>query len=188
MRIATGALIESLGPFADLDGVAQASFTTKKDISPLPIPRLPAGRMDRGSILEIDAHGEYSSLTGASLGLGLHLGTYDDASGSVPAIVTDIVLAAITTGTTPAAWYWRILAKYKCIKTGSSGQIKGGAILFLGTSLTALTITPLPIVAANRVVAINTTVENRIGVSASWGASSASNTIQTYAIDATIKN
>jgi hypothetical protein len=188
MKIATGSLVESLGPFAPGLGAAFASFTTKKDVSPLPIPRLPAGRMEQGSILELDAQGEYSSLTGASLGLGLYLGTYDDAAGSVPAIVTDIVLAAITTGTTPAAWYWRLMGKYKCIKTGSSGQMEGGCILFLGTSLTAMTPSPLPITAGARIVTINTTIENRIGVSASWGASSASNTITTYSLDASILN
>jgi hypothetical protein len=183
MKIASGSLTENLGPFATGLGAAYASFTTKKDVSPLPIPRIPASRVDAGAILEFDAQGEYSSLTGASLGLGLYLGTYDDAAASVPAVVTDIVLAALTTGTTPAAWYWRLFGKYKVIKSGASGSMVGGCTLMLGTSLTALTITPLPITAGARVVAINTTVENRVGVSASWGASSASNTIQTYSLD-----
>lgn len=186
MKIATGSLIENLGPFATGIGAAYASFTTKKDISPLPIPRILPGRLDAGAIMEFEAQGEYSSLTGAALGLGLHLGTYDDALASVPAIVTDIVLAAITTGTTPAAWYWRLRGKYKVIKSGASGQMQGGCILDLGTSLTALTSTPLPITAGARIVAVNTTVENRVGVSASWGASSASNTIQTYSLDVSI--
>lgn len=188
MRIATGSLVESLGPFSIGIGLAYNTFTTKKDVSPLPIPRLPSGRADVGSILEIDAQGEYTSLTGAAMGLGLYLGTYDDAVGSVPAIVTDIVLAAITTGTTPAAWYWRLLGKYKVTKSGASGSMTGGCTLFLGTSLTAMTPSPLPITAGARVVAINTTVENRIGVSGSWGASNAGNQIITYSIDAEIKN
>lgn len=183
MKIATGSMVESLGPFANGIGLAFNTFTTKKDVSPLPIPRIPAGRADLGAILEFDAQGEYSSLTGATMGLGLYLGTYDDAVGSVPAIVTDIVLAAITTGTTPAAWYWRIFGKYKVTKTGASGSMTGGCILHLATSLTALTDSPLPITAAARVVAINTTVENRVGVSGSWGASSVSNQIITYSID-----
>lgn len=187
MKIATGALVESLGPFATGIGTYN-TFTTKKDVSPLPIPRIPASRLDAGAILEIDAQGDYSSLTGAAMGLGLYLGTYDDAAGSVPAIVTDIVLAAITTGTTPAAWYWRIFGKYKILKSGAAGTMEGGCILFLGTSLSALTASPLPIVAANRIVAINTTVENRVGVSGSWGASSASNQIQTYSVEAGIND
>lgn len=188
MKISTGSLVESLGPFAPTIGVAYASFTTKKDVSPLPIPRILAGRLEQGSIIEFDANGEYSSLTGAAMGLGLHLGTYDDAAASVPAIVTDIVLAAITTGTTPASWPWRIRGKYKVIKTGATGQMQGSCILDLGTSLSAITSSSLPITAGARIVAINTSVENRVGVSGSWGASSASNIIQTYTLDVQISN
>lgn len=183
MKLANAALSEALGPFANSIGAAFASFTTKKDISPLPIPRIPGGRLEVGSILEFKAQGEYSSLTGAAMGLGLYLGTYDDASASVPAITTDIVLAAITTGTTPAAWFWRLHGIYKVIKTGASGSMVGGCVMDLGTSLTALTTSPLPITAVARTVAINTTIDNRVGVSASWGASSASNTITTHLLN-----
>lgn len=183
MRIATGGLTETYGPYANGIGLAFNTFTTKKDVSPLPIPRIPAFRLDVGSILLFDAWGEYSSLTGATMGLGLYLGTYDDAVGSVPAISTDIVLASITTGTTPAAWLWHIQGKYKVVKTGSAGSMTGSCILDLGTSISALTSTVLPITAAARVVAINTTIDNRVGVSGSWGASSGSNQIITYTID-----
>ena len=182
MKLATGAFKETFGPYATGIGAAFNAFTTKKDVSPLPIPRIPANFLQGGSLLEFDAQGEYSSLTGATMGLGLYLGTFlDDAT--VPAIVTDIVLASITTGTTPAAWYWHMHGKYRITKTGSAGSMTGGCILDLGTSISALTSTVLPITAAARVVAINTTVDNRVGVSGSWGASSASNQIITYSVD-----
>lgn len=181
MKVATGALRESLGPFATGIGLAKNTFTTKADISPLPIPRIPAGRCDGGCILEFDAQGEYSSLTGATMGLGLYLGTYLD-DGVTPAIVTDIVLSSTVTGTTPAAWYWRIFGQYKVTKTGAAGSMTGGCTFLLGTSLTAMTASPLPITAGARVVAINTSVENRVGVSGSWGASSASNQFIVYSI------
>jgi hypothetical protein len=116
------------------------------------------------------------------MGLALYLGTFlDDAT--LPVISTDIVLASITTGTTPAAWLWHLQGKYKITKTGSAGSMTGSCILDLGTTISADTISILPITAAARVVAINTTIDNRVGVSGSFGASSASNQIITYSID-----
>jgi hypothetical protein len=58
--------------------------------------------------------------------------------------------------------------------------------LEFGTSLTAFTSVPIPITKALRTVAISTIVENAIGVSATWSASSGSNEIITYALTASI--
>lgn len=183
MKLANAALLELMGPFALDKGAAFATFTTKKDVSPLPIPRIPAGRLEVGTFIKIEAEGEYSCATGVTAAPGLYLGTYDDAAGSVPAIVTDVaVAAAITTGTTPTAWPWRMEWRGKVTKTGASGSMIGSGDLEFGTALNTYSTVPIPQVAANRVVAINTTVENRVGVSWTWGASAGGNTVTTYQV------
>lgn len=189
MRLATGALIEAMGPFSIDKGAVFGTFTTKKDVSPLPIPRIPAGRFDVGTIVKIEAEGEYTCATGIVATPGLYLGTYDDAAGSIPAIVTDIALAsAITTGTTPTAWPWRMEWRGKVTKTGTAGVLIGEGDIEFGTSLIAFASTPIPITAALRTVAVNTTVENRIGVSWTWGTSGAGNNVQTYQISVQLFN
>lgn len=189
MKIATGSFKESFAPFAPYPGAAFASFTTKKDVSPLPIPRIPAGRLELGSIIEIEAEGEYST-TGTPNGTwGLYLGTYDDASGSTPTITTDIALSSvIVTPSAAAAFPWRMRWRGKVNKTGSSGTVIGTGELIQGTSLTAQSTFPIPITLALRTVAINTTIDNRIGVSFTWGTSSASNSVTTYIVTADVVN
>ena len=189
MKIATGAFFETFGPYAQYGGAAFNTFTTKKDVSPLPIPRIPAGRLELGSVIKIEAEGEYST-TGTPNGTwGLYLGTFDDASGSVPAITTDIALSSvIVTPSGAAAFPWRMEWRGKVIKTGSSGSMIGNGDLEQGTSLTAYTTFPIPITAALRTVAINTTIDNRIGVSFTWGTSSISNSVTTYNITVAVLN
>jgi len=186
MKLANSALQEWMGPFANDVGIAYNTFTTKKDVSPLPIPRIPAGRLELGTIIKIEAEGEYSCATGVVATPGLHTSlSYDGAVGSVPAIDHDIALAsAITTGTNPAAWPWRMEWRGKVTKLGTAGSMKGNGTLEFGTSLIAYLAANqvLPITAALRTVAINTFVDNNIGVSWTWGASAAGNTVTTYQI------
>lgn len=181
-------LVNCVGPFAQASGAAFNTFTTKKDVSPLPIPRILPGMVRAGSIIKIEAEGEYSSLTGASLTLGLYHGTHTGDT-TAPTITGDIALSSvITTGTTPAAWPWRMEWRGKVTKTGSAGSMIGHGNLELGTSLTAFSDVPIPITAALRTVAIDTTTDRAIGVSGTWGASSASNQIITYSISVLILN
>lgn len=183
MKLGGASIVECFGPFSTDKGAAFASFTTKKDVSPLPIPRIPGGILVVGDVLEVEAEGEYSCATGVAATAGLYLGTFDDATGSTPAITTDIALSSvITTGTNPAAWSWHMRWRGKITKTGTSGSMIGYGNLDFATSLTALTTSPIPITAALRVVAINTTIDNRVGVSWTWGASAAGNTVTTYIV------
>lgn len=186
MKLGGSSITESFGPFAPILGAAFNTFTTKQDVSPRPggMPRIPAGALNIGDRLEFQAEGEASSTGTPSLTLGLYLGTFDDASGSTPAITTDIIISAATAIATGAAWPWRLWAQAKVIKTGSSGLLNVWGLLFFPTSLTAVTISLLPATAAARQVAINTTIDNRIGVSGTWSASSVSNQVITYGIDA----
>jgi hypothetical protein len=182
VKLGGASIVECFGPFATAGGVAANTFTTKRDISPLPIPRIPGGILFVGDVIKIEAEGEYSCATGVVATPGLHLGTYAD-DGTTPVVVTDIALAsAITTGTSPAAWPWRMEWRGKVTKTGSSGTMLGEGDIEFGTALTTFSGTPIPITAALRTVAINTTVDNRVGVSWTWGASAAGNTVTCYNI------
>jgi hypothetical protein len=70
----------------------------------------------------------------------------------------------------------------KVTKTGSSGSVTGWGELLFGTSLTAISLLANPVTLALRTFAINTTIDNRIGVSWTWGASASGNTVTTYLI------
>jgi hypothetical protein len=179
-------LCEPVSPFAPAIGTAFTTFTAKKSIDPLPVPVIPAGKLRAGSVIKIEAEGEYSSLTGAALTLGFWFGT------RALAITNDIALSSvITTGTTPAAWPWRMEWRGKVTTAGAAAasSITGQGNLELGTSLTVFSDFPIPITAALRTfTTFDTTIERAIGVSATWGASSASNSIACHSCTCQILN
>jgi len=185
MKLGGASIVECFGPFATVSGTAANTFTTKRDVSPLPIPRIPAGTLFVGDVIKIEAEGEYSCTTGSpTIIFGLHLGTYLD-DGVTPTVVTDIALSsAMAPGASAlTAMPWRMEWRGKVTKTGATGTMIGEGDLEFGTSLTAFTGVPIPITAALRTVSpLNTTIDNRVGVSATWSASSASNSITTYNI------
>jgi hypothetical protein len=166
-------LCEPVSPFHQAAGANFASFTTKQDISPVDLPVIPAGKLRKGSKLWVRAHGGYSSLTGAVLTLGFWFGTRTGT------ITGDLSLAgAFTTGTTPADWPFWLDWHGVCTATGPSGQLQGQGQIQFGSSLTAFNAeAPHPLTAALRTVTIDTTIERAIGVSGTWGASSASNIV-----------
>lgn len=178
-------LCEPVGPFPQAASAAFNTFTTKKSVDPLPVPVIPAGKLRRGSRLHLKAYGEYSSLTGASLTLGFWFGT------RALAITGDIALAgAFTTGTTPAAWPWWMEWDGICTLEGTAGTLLGQGQMQFGSSLTAFNAeSPIPVSQALRTVSsFDTTIERAVGVSATWGASSASNQIITNGVRALILN
>jgi hypothetical protein len=181
-------LVNLVGPFAQDKGAAFTTFTTKKDVSPLPIPRILPGMLRAGSVIKIEAEGEYSSTGTPTLIFGLYLGSHDGSIATVPTLTTDIALSSALATSTAAAYPWRMEWRGKVTKIGSTGSMIGNGNVEQGTALTTETTFPMPITAALRTVAINTTVEQAIGVSATWSASSASNSITTYNITVSIMN
>lgn len=166
-------LTEPVGPFATAARVTN-TFSTKQDVSPQPMPVIPAGKLRRGSKLLIKAWGDYSSLTGAVLTLGFWFGTRAGA-------VTDLALAgAFTTGTTPAAWpWWMDWEGILNTDPGTTATLLGQGTVQFGSALTTYNAeSPIPVSAALRTTgAFDTTIERAIGVSATWGASSVSNQV-----------
>lgn len=174
-------LCEPVGPFHTA-ARATNTFTTKQDVSPAPVPVIPGGKLRRGSKIFIKSAGDYSSLTGAVLTLGYWFGT------RALSITGDIALAgAFTTGTTPAAWPWQMHWE-GILNTdpGTTATLLGEGWVQFGSSLTAFNAeTPMPVSAALRTTgSFDTTIERAIGVSATWGASSASNqvTVNTHTV------
>jgi len=165
-------LTEPVAPFHTAARITN-TFTTKQDVSPSPLPVILAGRLRAGTKLIVRAGGDYSSLTAAVLTLGFWFGTRQGT------ITGDLALAgAFTAGTTPAAWPWWMEWHGLCTGVGTAGSVLGQGQIQFGSSLTAFNAeAPLPVTQALRTVTIDTTIERAIGVSATWGASSASNQI-----------
>src|SRR5512146_3304025 len=92
-------LTNAVGPFAQVVGSAFNTFTTKKDVSPLPIPRILPGMLRAGSIIKVEAEGEFSTTGTPTFNAGLYLGTHDGSTSTVPTLTTDIALSStITSG------------------------------------------------------------------------------------------
>jgi hypothetical protein len=166
-------LCEPVGPFQTAVGAAFNTFTTKQNVSPVPIPVIPAGKLRLGSKILIRANGEYSTTGTPTLAWGLWFGT------RALSISGDIALSSvITTPSGAAAFPWMMEWEGVCTAVGTAGALNGQGSLVQGTSLTATATFPIPITQALRSVAsFDTTIERAIGVSATWGASSASNSI-----------
>lgn len=177
-------LTEPVGPFATASGAAFATFTTKKDVSPTPIPVIPAGKLRLGSKILIRANGEYSTTGTPTLTWGFWFGT------RALSITGDIALSSvITTPSAAAAFPWEMEWEGVVNAIGTAGTLLGQGHLIQGTSLTADSTFPIPITAALRTVSsFDTTIERAIGVSATWGTSSGSNSITTYGLTVMVLN
>lgn len=169
------ALCEPVGPFPQTVSNPFNTFTTKQNVTTLGcVPVIPAGKLQAGTKLAISARGNFSTTATPTLSLGFWIGT------RALAITIDLAISsAIATGSGAAAWPWILVWEGMCTKADVSGSLIGQGALKLGTALTTFAAdVPTPITAALRTVAIDTTVERAIGVSAAFGASSVSNQVQ----------
>jgi hypothetical protein len=175
-----------LDPFPETAGAAFNTFTTAKDVSPTPLPTVLGNEIKVGSKIELEAFGEFSTTGTPTLTVQFLFGV---AAGAVSS--GGVVLAAsgaITTGSAAAAWPWHAKWVGTVTAVGTSGSVKGGGVLDLGTSLTAYAASAMPITQALRTVTIDTTVSKTFGVGAAWSASSASNQIIVDTFTAKILN
>jgi hypothetical protein len=165
--------VAPVGPLQIADGTKN-TFTTLVDVSGAPQITLGANQLELGSELEIQASGEFSTTGTPTFTFGFYYGG-----------IAGVALAAssaITTGSGAAAWPW--VMRYRGIvrAIGSAGSIKGQGILYMGSSLTAVNVRPIPEVAASRTVAIDTTAAKAVTFGSACGTSSASNIITCYDI------
>jgi hypothetical protein len=164
-------IVQAVPPIHIANGAAYNTSVTLTDVSPTPPITLNANLLELGSELEINASGEFSTTGTPTLLLGIY---YGGVAGAALA-----ASSAITTGSAAAAWPWQLHYRgvIRAIGSGSNGSINGQGRLYLGTSLTAFTVRPIPETAAARTVAIDTTLAKTVTVGAQWGTSSASNTL-----------
>lgn len=169
-------IVGPLTPLHVADGSAFTTFTTFQDVSPSPQLVIPQQMMDVGMELVIEADGEFSTTGTPTLSIGAWF------NGSAGAAPTSILAqsSAITTGSGAAAWPWALRWAGRLRAIGASGSFKGTGSLMLGTSLTAVSVVPVPITQALRTVSVDTTANRAVGVGAAWGTSSASNSITCY--------
>lgn len=166
-------LCELVGPYPVAASASFASFTTKQNVTTAGnVPVMPAGKLRAGSKLEISACGNFSTTATPTLSLGFWIGTR-----ALSMTIDLAISSAITTGTA-TLWPWKMEWKGFCTTAGVSGALLGQGWMLLGTALTTFAAeVPIPITAALRTVAIDTTIERAIGVSAAYSANSASNAV-----------
>lgn len=150
-------------------GAALASSTTLTDISPAPqFLSQTFGQMYIGQRWRIVAHGIFSTTGTPTLLLGFY---YGGVAGTALAAT-----AATATGSGAAAWPWKLELQMSVRSLGSSGTVWAQGFCDLGTSLTALARTAIPVTNV-QLVTVNTTVNSALTVGAQWGTSSVSNTV-----------
>jgi hypothetical protein len=162
------------GPLKGGASIAQNTFTAARDIpsgeEATSFYTIPGNTLQEGSQIEIYAWGVASNTGTPTLILGVYYG--------LVAGVALAVSAAKTTTTAMSNWPWELWYEGRVTNTGlvADGKIMGKGRWRLPTSATAWTEFHLP-ESAPAVVAIDTTVDKKISIGATWSASSASNTI-----------
>lgn len=149
-------------------GTAYNTSVTITDVSPAPQIILPANLLDVGQVLRLTAFGTFSNTGTPTLILGFYYGG-----------VAGVALAAtgaVTTTTGATNWPWRLEYEGRVRSTGTGGTVMGSGWLNLATSLTAYTQIPVPATAL-ATVTTDTTTAKSLTVGATWGTSSASNTL-----------
>lgn len=178
-------LCEPVGPFPVAASAAFNTFTTKQNVVTLGnVPVIPGGKLRAGSKIEVSAFGNFSTTATPTLSLGFWIGTR-----ALGMTIDLAISSAITTASGAAAFPWKMEWKGFCTKADTAGTLLGQGWLLLGTALTTFAAeVPIPITAALRTVAIDTTIERAMGVSAAYSASSASNQVVVDDIRVIINN
>lgn len=164
---------EPVTPFPRAASAAFNTFTTKQNVVSVGnVPVIPAGKLKAQTKLDISARGNFSTTATPTLGLGFWIGT------RALSMTIDLAISSLITTGTATLWPWIMNWSGFCTADGVTGSLLGQGELLLGTALTTFAASvPIPITAALRTVAIDTTIERAIGVSAAYSASSASNAI-----------
>lgn len=149
-------------------GTAYASSNTATDVSPAPqFQSQTYGPMYVGQRWRWTAYAIASNTSTPTLNLGFY---YGGVAGT--ALITS---GAITTTTAMSNWWWKWEAVSEVITLGSSGTIRTYGWIYIPTSATAVTVQQMS--ATSQDVTINTTSNSSMTAGATWGTSSASNTL-----------
>lgn len=165
-----------IGPFHTADGAAYASSTTLTDVGPTPSIVIPANYLEVGMRLEWVVFGRFSTTGTPTLTLGVYLGTGAIASGQA---VT--VTSALTTpsGVTNQTFRIEGNASVRAVGSGTSATIIGVSEV----SNVTTTATNMAPATAPATLGFDSTIANKIMFGATWGTSSASNTLTCHYFD-----
>lgn len=165
--------VAPLPPLQTADGAAYNTSTTLTDVGPTPQVILPAGMLEIGSRLDFYAFGRYSNTGTPTLTLGVYSGTIAQAIGSAAVLC---VSSALTTVSGVTNRSWRLEGQMQVRAVGTSGSVLSvGEVSNVTTGLTDL----LPATAPTAVT-VDTTVARYLTIGATWGTSSASNTLTVH--------
>lgn len=179
----TFAMHTPVSPFPTAIGAAFNTFTTRQDVSPQALPIIQGYALEKGRKIWIKAEGEFSTTGTPTLALGFYIGT---AAGAITTVIAES--GAITTGSGAASWPFELDWFGVCVQEGISGSVVGAGKLHLGTSLTAFSVSPIPVTLALRTIVWDTTIARAVGVCATYGTSSASNGVRVYNHGVSIHN
>lgn len=167
-----------LDPHPTSRGSAKNTFTAYQDVAgsaSIPLPASYSNEIKVGTRVVAEAWGEFSNTATPTLQIGLIYGATVGAAGGTA--IGQSGLITTTTGATAWPWHYKWGGIWTQV-SATTGTLYGHGWLDLGTSLTALATSAAPVTAAARSVAtLDTTGVKLWGLGATWGASSASNTI-----------
>jgi hypothetical protein len=149
-------------------GSALASSSSATDISPAPQVTINGGQLYLGQRIRLIGYGIFSTTGTPNLTLG---GYYGGVAGTALATT-----GTVATGNNAASWPWRLQLEIEVRTLGTSGTLWCNGIVYLGTSLTAMTPLWIPN-SQTQPITVNTTTANALTIGATWGTPSSSNTI-----------
>ncbi len=164
-------------PVAIVDGGPIANTATITDLSPVPQLTLPANYLYAGQILRVTASGRVSTSATPTLNLGVYYGAVaGTALGTTGAITT-------TSGVTNVTWNLEARIVIRLVGSSGTAMTTGWVNGISGT--VGVSTVPIP-ASAPAVVTIDTTAAKVLSIGATWGTSSASNTItcHTFMVEA----
>lgn len=160
-------------------GAAYNTSTTITDVSTNPQYVMPPNTLTTvGQGLHFVAGGVYSTTTGPpNLTLGIYKNTQTTSGGTGVGGAALGASTTIATGASQTNVHWRVELNCNLITAGISGQIFSSGIVYVALSTTTQTLQLIPFTTPQTAVSIDTLKPTILSVGATWGTSSASNTL-----------
>jgi hypothetical protein len=176
--------IAALDPLHRADGAAYNTSTTLTDVSPLPNFVIPANSWAEGQRFEWIAICRFSNTGTPTLNLGLYYGV-----GTIASTMAICATGAITTTTaaTNQSVYIRGNGSVRAVGAGTNGSLFGAGTVE-GISGTGFVNTNIMPATAPTALACDTTAANKMMLGATWGTSSASNTLTCHLFEFRVVN
>jgi hypothetical protein len=167
-------------------GTALTNTTVETDVTALPpfiigqnMPLLSANE-----VLTIIAGGTVATSGSTPT---LVLGAYYGSTGSTGGTALVATAATALTNQAAATWPWRLEVRLMALTLGTTGTIQARAVLYWPTSISAWTVSPLPITNVASVT-VDTTSAKALTIGGTWGTAASTNILQLQYFDVTVCN